>query len=66
MPGAASDDTFETVTLYDEVYSSDIEKFPGRGPELRPGGRYVIFALMDRKNSGFAADWFITLTCELD
>lgn len=64
-PGARASDTFEGVASYDFVESHEIEKWPVRGPLLRPGKRYVIFAGTDRTDIGLVADRSIDVACEL-
>jgi hypothetical protein len=64
-PGARARDTFEGLASYDFVESSEIEKYPARGPLLRPGKRYVIFARTDRTDIGLVADRSIHVACEL-
>ena len=62
---ASADDTFEAAILYDEVYTTDLERLPSRGPALLPDKRYVIFAGMNRQDIGLGADWYIDVACEL-
>jgi hypothetical protein len=64
--GAASpSDLFEAYILYPEAYTSDFETSPSRGPLLEPDKRYVIFAGRDRRDTGFKADWYIDIACEI-
>lgn len=64
-PGARASDTFEGLASYDFVESHEIEKWPVRGPLLRPGKRYVIFGRTDRTDIGLVADRSIHVACEL-
>jgi hypothetical protein len=62
---ASPSDLFEAYVQYPEVYTSDFETSPSRGPLLQPDKRYVIFAGRDRQDTGFAADWYIDIACEI-
>jgi hypothetical protein len=63
--GASETDSFEAVTSYEEVQTSEMELSPATGVNLEADARYVIFAVRDRKDMGRSADWYINLACAL-
>lgn len=64
-PGASAGDVFEAHVAYPESFTEDFEKTPAEGPLLEADGRYVVFAVKDRKDMGFQADWYINVACKL-
>ena len=62
---ASPNDLFEAYVQYPEAYSPDFETGPSRGPLLQPDKQYVIFAGRDRQDTGFAAEWYIDIACEI-
>jgi len=62
---ASASDLFEAYVVYPEVYTADFETSRSEGPLLEPDKRYVIFGYPDRRDLGFAADWYINIACEI-